>query len=474
MTQDAKRVLIAEDELMTRTVIANIVGKGGFEIVTASNGREAWEIIQSDRPPAVAILDWMMPEMTGVELCRKVKQQEGRPYVYLILLTSKGAKEDVVEGLDAGADDFLTKPANPNELRSRLAVGMRTVDYERALEQKNRELMIFRQAFDSSVQEITILDPERRIMHANPACLQKYGYSLEELIGSHISILRETTEGYIQNGIPEIDHDRIYAEITGRIQDPEQGHWRGMVLNRTRNGETVWADLSVNGIRTANAQLLAFVAFPVDITDRLQQEFRIRLECYNALSALAEARDNETGLHLKRMSAYARSLAHEFGMPRKYVQDIGNFAPLHDIGKVGISDDILLAPRKLTNEEFETMKTHAVIGYSILKDRPTLEMAAEIAFTHHEKFNGKGYPRGIAGADIPLSGRIVAILDVYDALRSQRPYKAPWPHEKARQTILQESGQHFDPDVVAAFERIHETLAALHDESADAPIPRID
>jgi HD-GYP domain-containing protein (c-di-GMP phosphodiesterase class II) len=212
---------------------------------------------------------------------------------------------------------------------------------------------------------------------------------------------------------------------------------------------------------------MAFVSVPVDITERVQQEMVIRLECYSALSALAETRDNETGLHLKRMSGYSRCLARELGMPRKYVEDIGSFAPLHDIGKVGIPDSILLAPRKLTDEEFEIMKTHSAIGYDILKNRPTLEMAAEIAYTHHEKYNGKGYPQGLKETEIPLCGRIVAVIDVYDALRSERPYKKPWPHEKAAETIIKDSGEHFDPMVVDAFIKTQHILEAMFDENCD-------
>lgn len=120
---------------------------------------------------------------------------------------------------------------------------------------------------------------------------------------------------------------------------------------------------------------------------------------------LAEKRDNDTGLHLRRVSEYSALLAAELQLPLSFVNDLRIFASLHDIGKVGIPDDILLAPRKLTSEEFEVIKTHSTIGYDILKDRPTLEMAADIAYTHHERFDGSGYPRGIVGEAIPISGR---------------------------------------------------------------------
>ena len=461
------RVLVVDDEAMTRAVLVAIVKKAGFDVVTASNGREAWEILCQDNPPSVALVDWMMPEMTGVELCRKVRERKDLPYVYFILLTGRSETSDLVEGLGAGADDFLAKPANPDELRSRLAVGVRTIGYERELEEKNRQRAIFKEAFNSCIQEMLISDPERKILYANPATVKTYGYDLPELVGQDVYTLNETREGYAELGVSGAEYDLLYGNMARQVSDPAQGVWRGQVFARTKAGRTIWADLIVSAIRDSDSAAVAFVSIPVDITDRVQQEFRIRLECYNALSALAEARDNETGLHLKRMGDYARCLAQELGMPGKYVEDIASFAPLHDIGKVGIPDHILLAPRKLTDDEFEIMKTHSAIGYDILKNRTTLEMAAEIAFTHHEKVNGAGYPRGLAGEDIPLCGRIVAVIDVYDALRSERPYKKPWTHAKAVEVIVQDSGRHFDPKVVAAFERVQHLLEAINDHNAD-------
>ncbi|MDR0362848.1 MAG: HD domain-containing protein [Planctomycetota bacterium] len=150
------------------------------------------------------------------------------------------------------------------------------------------------------------------------------------------------------------------------------------------------------------------------------------------------------------MADYSVLLAQRIGMPDSFVEDIKTFSPLHDIGKVGIPDSILLAPRRLEPHEFEIMKTHSELGYQILHGRPSMEMAAEICRGHHEKWNGTGYPRGLSGEDIPTSARIVALADVYDALRSRRHYKQPWPHEKAMGVIKSDSGTHFDPALSAA------------------------
>ncbi len=186
------------------------------------------------------------------------------------------------------------------------------------------------------------------------------------------------------------------------------------------------------------------------------------------LAKLTESRDNETGLHLERMREYSRILADELsGWPQYHGEVDGDFvqliyltSPLHDIGKVGVPDSVLLKPGKLTKEEFELMKGHTTLGgqtlAAVAEAHPTeqyLAMARDIALTHHERFDGTGYPLGLSGHDIPLCGRITALADVYDALTTVRVYKPKFSHEKTREIILEGRGSHFDPDIVQAFLR---------------------
>jgi len=205
-----------------------------------------------------------------------------------------------------------------------------------------------------------------------------------------------------------------------------------------------------------------------------------------AMAKLAESRDKDTGAHLERMREYSRILAEELSKWPKYadiidgdyVQLIYVTSPLHDIGKVGIPDAVLLKPGKLTPAEFEIMKTHTVLGGETLrvvaKSRPDaqfLSMALEIALTHHERFDGHGYPDGLRGEDIPLCGRIVALADVYDALRSKRVYKAALDHLTARDTILAKRGKHFDPDIVRAFLNREKEFIAIANQFQDETTP---
>ena len=205
-----------------------------------------------------------------------------------------------------------------------------------------------------------------------------------------------------------------------------------------------------------------------------------------ALARLAESRDTDTGRHLERMRAYAQMLAEQLQREGPYshlidetfLADLYRSSPLHDIGKVGIPDAVLLKPGKLTPAEFEMMKHHARIGAETLETVMAesgcggfLEMAAEIARYHHERFDGTGYPHGLAGESIPLAARIVALADVYDALTSVRVYKPAFPADVARQMIEEQTGKHFDPAVVLAFQACFEQFRKMHE--APAIISRI-
>ena len=171
------------------------------------------------------------------------------------------------------------------------------------------------------------------------------------------------------------------------------------------------------------------------------------------LSRAAEFRDPETGGHIQRMAHYSWLIAKRMDLSPHDQQLILESAPMHDVGKVGIPDHILLKPGKLLPEEFEIMKGHAEKGYQILagSNSPLLQKGAEIARSHHEKFDGSGYPQGLKGTDIPLSGRIVAVADVFDALTSERPYKAAWSVEDSVAYLTDQKGRHFDPQCVGAF-----------------------
>lgn len=315
------KVLVVDDDVVSAEMLSSTLQHYGYEVQCANDGVEGLEYVRTGEF-RIVISDWDMPSMSGDELCRKVRQRQGSGYIFFILLTSHSDMSHLVEGLKAGADDFLVKPFKPEELRVRLRTG------ERVLSLESRDVLLF------------------------------------------------------------------------------------------------------------------------------------------TLAKLTESRDNETGLHLERMREYSRILAQELSgwnefkdeVDGDYVQMIYLTSPLHDIGKVGIPDNVLLKPGKLTAEEYEIMKQHATIGGDTLAaaaevnpDAKYLQIARDIAYYHHEKYNGLGYPFGLAGDDIPLCGRITALADVYDALTSKRVYKERFSCDKAKSIILEGSGEHFDPRIVEAF-----------------------
>jgi putative two-component system response regulator len=185
-------------------------------------------------------------------------------------------------------------------------------------------------------------------------------------------------------------------------------------------------------------------------TAKIKDQERETIFC---LAKAAEYRDPETGAHIQRMAHYSKHIANVLGLSLQKQELLLEAAPMHDIGKVGIPDAILLKPGRLTPEEFVIMKQHAAIGYELLNanSAPLLKIAAEIALTHHEKYDGSGYPNSLSGENIPLFGRIVAVADVFDALTSERPYKKAWSVEEACQLLRDGSGKHFDPSCVDAF-----------------------
>lgn len=210
------------------------------------------------------------------------------------------------------------------------------------------------------------------------------------------------------------------------------------------------------------------------LEERVQERTLQLLESHEAmlrsLCRAAHYRDNETGNHILRIGESAALFAKALGMDDSWIETIRKAAPMHDIGKIAIPDGILGKPGKLSDAERQLMNTHARIGYEVLNDfqhSPLMDMAAEIACYHHERWDGTGYPEGLKGEQIPLAARIVALCDVYDALRSLRPYKQPWPLEEARAYLTEQAGKHFDPRLVEIMSGLIDSLELLHQRLPD-------
>ncbi len=304
--------------------------------------------------------------------------------------------------------------------------------------------------------------PDNPIIFANPGFYEITQYSAEEIIGYNCRFLqgRETDPG-------------IVKEIRDAIA--EQRRFTGTILNYRKDGTPFVDELSISPVFDEAGQLMNFVGLQNDVTEReqgkqlLEQRVQERteelaqsqIEILSRLARAAEFRDDDTGQHTQRVAHTAALLAHSLGLQSEQVELIRQAAPLHDVGKIAISDMILLKPGKLTDEEFATMKSHAALGAALLSDghSEVVQLAERIAGAHHERWDGKGYPQRLAGEQIPLEGRILAIADVFDALTHERPYKKAWSVAEAVAEITRQSGQQFDPQVVKAFLSLpHEDL----------------
>lgn len=339
-------ILIVDDTPDNLSLMSGLL-KDLYKVKVANGGEKAIKIALSETPPDLVLLDIMMPEMDGYEVCKRLKENVWTQDIPVIFLTAKSEAEDEAYGLELGASDYITKPISP------------------------------------------------------PIVLAR--------VRTHLAIKRVQDFLRDQNQFLESEVQKRTAEVMA-LQD--------VIIH--------------------------------------------------AMASLAETRDNETGNHIRRTQHYVKLLANKLRLhPRfahfldsdKSIELLYKSAPLHDIGKVGIPDRILLKPGSFESEEFEVMKTHTTLGRDAILhaeqqlgiEVPFLKYAKEIAYSHQEKWDGSGYPEGLSGDDIPISARLMAVADVYNALISRRVYKSGMPHEKAVKIMTEGRGTHFDPDVLDAF-----------------------
>ncbi len=302
------------------------------------------------------------------------------------------------------------------------------------------------QEYQKAIDESNILsrtDTKGIITYVNEQFVTISGYSKEELIGKTHSIVRHPSS-------PE----SIYKGMWKTIKSAKT--WHGQFKNRAKDGTAYFVDSTIVPILDENEKVVEYLAIRHDVTNLVtfhQEMEDTQKEVIHRIGEVGETRSKETGYHVKRVAEYSRVLALLCGLGKKNADLIYAASPMHDIGKVGIADSILKKPGKLEKDEFEIMKEHALIGYNILKDskRPILKAAAIVAYRHHEKWDGSGYPNALKGEEIHIFGRITAIADVFDALGSDRVYKKAWELEKIITLFEEEKGKHFDPSLVDIF-----------------------
>ncbi|MGQ9648918.1 MAG: HD domain-containing phosphohydrolase [Phycisphaerae bacterium] len=515
---DAPTVLLVDDCPANRRLFERLLVKDGVVTMHAVNGQEAIELA-TQRVPHVIIMDIMMPVMDGLEATRRLRADPRTARIPIIIVSAKTDQEDLTVGLAAGADEYLFKPIRAREFRLRVRSMIRLreaqLDLERANASLSQQTCILAKLNEFSESALVADSIESNCRHIVETAAQL-------LDSRRVSVLiPDESEKYLRFGYavgipPDIWRNQrvpVDSPIAGRVFQTRQeivvGHQdapqvaRGPyesccfaslpliceplsagsgvigVLNITEKaGGQEYTAEEINILR----QFARTAALALNSTLTRQKLDVTRDSIILSLARLSEYRHRETGKHLERVRdlslLLARQLAADPRTPEiideQFINDLGRAAPLHDIGKVAIPDRILLKPGKLTAEELEIIKRHTTIGAQTLRavmsgghEVSFLQTAMEIAHYHHERYDGKGYPEGLAGEQIPLSARIVAVADSYDAMRMKREYKAAQDHEYAREEIAAASGSQFDPRVVQAFLALEQQFRETYDRHTE-------
>ncbi|WP_457744550.1 HD domain-containing phosphohydrolase [Sulfurimonas sp.] len=317
---------------------------------------------------------------------------------------------------------------------------------------KNMQLLHeYKDAVDRS-SIVSKTDLYGHITYVNQKFCEISGYTRKELLGKSHNIVRHLD-------MPKSTYKDIWETIL------KKKPWFGIIKNRKKDGSYYIVEVTINPILDHKGNIEEFIAIRNDITEivTLHEELEhTQEELIFRMGEIGETRSRETGFHVKRVAKYSEILARYSGLNEEEIKYLTYASPMHDIGKVGIPDTILNKPAKLTNQEWKIMKTHTNIGYELFRDsdKPLLKTAAIVAYEHHEKYDGSGYPRGLSGENIHIYGRITAVADVFDALGSDRCYKKAWDDEKIFNLLKEGRGKHFDPKIIDIFfEHLDEFLA---------------
>jgi PAS domain S-box-containing protein len=447
-------VLVVDDESSVRQLIARIVSTTGHRVETASSVAEAREWLVSQEF-ALAICDLRMPGEPGISLVRWLRKEQ--PGVAVLIAPGANDTSMADAALAAGAYGYLTKPFKRNEVAINVVDALR----RRRLEMENRE---FREHLERRFHELVARLPvivylweagaDGKCYYVSPAIESVLGYAPEEWVTDPRLWARRLH--------PE-DRDRVVAE---ELRCRETGKDLACEYRMlAKDGRLVWIRDEAIMIRNdGTPHHLQGLMYDVSPEKEAQASLRrSREETVRRLSHAAELRDDDTGSHIERVSRYCELIAERLGLDPEFRERLRIASPMHDVGKIGIADAILLKAGPLDPDERTEMERHAEIGHRILEGSGAelLDMAATIAWTHHERFDGSGYPRGLEGEEIPLEGRIAAVADVFDALTINRVYRQALPYGEAVALMRSKRGSHFDPGVLDAFLEADREIRAI-------------
>ncbi len=505
--ENRPKILIVDDEKMNLKLMASMLAPLQHEVLLANNGEDALNIVARENPDLI-LLDVMMPRLDGFTVCRMLKSDEATRLIPIIMVTALNQLEDRVQGLEAGADDFLTKPFHELELTTRVRSLLRVKQLNDQLHYAHKHINYITRhvegllgSFDPLSFKLETVNqelwqqllglkeraPEAVLTAAADAPVNWRGCFYRRQGGSiraeavafswpagspGAEVILAAREGVFANR--EDGKEEAVADFLVSRMPAGTGPWRNyaayynyplLIAAFNYPCRVTAYELDVLRNFLTYSQFVQLVAGQIKSTE---EAFHYTIK---ALARAAEVNDDDTGNHITRVGIFARELAQNLGCADYFCREIALAAQMHDVGKVHIHPDVLRKPGRLNAVEWRLMHQHPLYGTRILGDAPRLQMAREVALHHHEKWDGSGYPAGLKGEDISLAGRIVALADVYDALRNKRSYKPAFSHREACGIITAGDGRvlpgHFDPEVLMTFQRIAPRFADIYETLRD-------